>query len=245
MDSETKRRHQASQPQITKAFTLIELLVVVAIIAILVAITLPAMSRARESARKIACGANLKSVGQAIQQYLSEYNNYYPPMAPLPTGELALNPTAPRPPMDWILGKYAGVSLDQKYPGNNFSSTYAAAHPDVFACPSDSIQSPDMLVTMAAEGKKLETYFSWQASSFEPRIGLSVVDSTGYWLLSRENNMIGQNQSTSDIEQLFQDASSIMIVHEYEPFHQGSSSSSGSATAGCNVLFADFHVSAM
>jgi prepilin-type N-terminal cleavage/methylation domain-containing protein/prepilin-type processing-associated H-X9-DG protein len=59
-------------------FTLIELLVVVAIIAVLVAILLPAMAAARERAGITECAANLHQVGMAMQGYLNDYNDCYP-----------------------------------------------------------------------------------------------------------------------------------------------------------------------
>ncbi len=60
-------------------FTLIELLVVVAIIAVLVAILLPALSRARKSSQKIACAANLHQLGYATTMYLQDNDDIYYP----------------------------------------------------------------------------------------------------------------------------------------------------------------------
>ena len=61
-----------------KSFTLIELLVVVAIIAVLVALLLPAIQRARSTAQKIACGSNLRQVGLIVNAYLSDFNGFMP-----------------------------------------------------------------------------------------------------------------------------------------------------------------------
>ena len=68
-----------------KSFTLIELLVVVAIIAVLVAILLPGLQRARESARRVVCASNLRQVGTAILTYMHDNDDYFPPLDS-PTG---------------------------------------------------------------------------------------------------------------------------------------------------------------
>ncbi|MBN1507547.1 MAG: type II secretion system protein, partial [Sedimentisphaerales bacterium] len=59
-------------------FTLIELLVVISIIALLMAILMPALSRAKEQARTIGCRSNLKQYGMGLRMYLDENQYKFP-----------------------------------------------------------------------------------------------------------------------------------------------------------------------
>jgi len=65
-------RHKA------RGFTLIELLVVIAIIALLMAILIPSLRKAKEKVKEIACKSNLRNVGIAILMYLNEHNRTLP-----------------------------------------------------------------------------------------------------------------------------------------------------------------------
>src|SRR4249919_482685 len=82
-----------------RAFTLVELLVVIGIIALLVAILMPALSRAREQAYRIACGSNLRQSYLGLMMYARDNANWLPSVVPMngtnyDSMETAITPTS-------------------------------------------------------------------------------------------------------------------------------------------------------
>jgi len=71
-------RNCIERPQEAKGFTLIELLVVISIIAVLLAVLMPAMRKIKEVARDTSCKSNLKNIGLAVNMYLDDYGRKIP-----------------------------------------------------------------------------------------------------------------------------------------------------------------------
>jgi len=112
------RRHKSA------GFSLVELLVVIAIIAILTSILLPALGKAKDSAKGIICLGNLKTIGLAQSGYSDDYNDWIVP-AGLPTIGF----------YDLLSGKCAGTNYGVKFVG----TTGGLEKLGTFGCPSETV----------------------------------------------------------------------------------------------------------
>jgi prepilin-type N-terminal cleavage/methylation domain-containing protein len=108
-----------------RAFTLIELLVVMAIIAILAALLFPAISAAKNKARRTACVNNLREINLGLRLYSDDASDKTPAM------QTGVSNNAITPNLPWIAYK----ALMKNYVGSHGASS---SQDKLFACPSDT-----------------------------------------------------------------------------------------------------------
>ena len=116
-----------------RCFTLIELLVVIAIIAILAGMLLPALNKARASARLAACSGNLREVGRAVLQYSMESNDLTVPV----NGKYRNLGGTENMTWAYYVRSYAGIQDENPdLSSNQNANTPANSRRGVFTCPA-------------------------------------------------------------------------------------------------------------
>lgn len=142
------------------AFTLIELLVAIAIIAVLIALLLPAIQRAREAARRTQCRNNLKQLGLALQNYSDTFSSLPPAVVIADVGGRLVSGGwsvhARLLPFLEQSGGYNAVNFDFAY-DHPTNVTVAQMNVEVFMCPSD----PDTLPYPHSFGLAGVTSYGW------------------------------------------------------------------------------------
>ncbi len=130
------------------AFTLVELLVVIGIIALLIAILLPALNRARMAAQAVTCASNQKQLLLGLQMYAEEHDGWYPPTYPL-YKELTVDGfTARDVRIAWYGQPLIGQYIGNRNPcGSAFPQAQQRPSTDVVYCPTVRPQSRGFLDT--------------------------------------------------------------------------------------------------
>jgi prepilin-type N-terminal cleavage/methylation domain-containing protein len=196
-----------------RGFTLVELLVVVSVIAILLAIILPSMRSARQSAKRTACGAQLKQIGIGFIAYLDSSNDRLPFASYLPSVD-------PAPLVNTIY--IADVLLPQLNKQNK-----------VLQCPDDKAGRYDR-----GAPNDNKSYFESEKSSYEyrmdgrpgsPGIGNMVMGHTITEAVKAFEERFGHPIPVN----------SLYLMRDYRNFHTRDEKS---ATGARRYLYIDGHV---
>jgi prepilin-type N-terminal cleavage/methylation domain-containing protein/prepilin-type processing-associated H-X9-DG protein len=172
-----------------RAFTLVELLVVVGIIAILIAILLPMMGKARQSGRRAACMGQLRDVGNLFQMYLNENRLRVPRVNPMPSQQ---PPLVNAPSIYQVLDRYTKGQRSG------------------YRCPADQItQSP-----IAGIPVGFETYFDREGGSYEYNVFFNAF---AFDPLSGVNKV--WPDALGDSKKHGRTPDKLVIFKDFEPFH--------------------------
>ncbi len=142
-------------------FTLIELLVVIAIIAILAALLLPALNNARDTAKEIQCGSNLRQFSLANAMYIDNYNGWCLPDVYGFNG-------VDNYYFKWMDNSILGLSF-RSLLGVNATATVGSNYPASLLCPkaklsfANPVGSPPLYPIMYSYGMNITSFAGWAA----------------------------------------------------------------------------------
>jgi prepilin-type N-terminal cleavage/methylation domain-containing protein len=209
-----------------RAFTLVELLVVIGIVAALIAILLPAVNRARYSARIAVCLSNEHQIGLGIQSYANDFKGAIPygPNAPFATATNFY-------PRTGVVTSLISLQSGEPVGLGLLLQTYLAKSPRIMFCPDpDQPSQADNELRAFDVGQSQADYYYRHGSGFS----LAAAIATQHFRLSA----LGLNRNNLPIRALVMDEN-YLIDPQFAIFHVFQRTSHQRKRVNC--LFSDMH----